>query len=109
MRQQNLEIVREAHGRVRLAFRLSAGGWAFEGLYQPLFDFRSLTRLEVRFVVDSATNPALIEGFTLGEAALWVTGYDTKTFDDGSTSVIRPTPEGLVVLRQEPQLLVIGR
>lgn len=65
--------------------------------------------MEVRFVVDSATYPALIEGFTLGEAALWVTRYDTKTWDDGSTSVTGPTPEGLVVLMQEPGLLVVKR
>jgi hypothetical protein len=51
----------------------------------------------------------LIEGFTLGEATLWITRYDTRTFDDGSTSVTGPTTEGVVVLRQEPELLVVGR
>jgi hypothetical protein len=88
----------------------ATGGWACEGLLTNIvFGFKKLTRLEVRFVVDSATYPALIEGFTLGEAALWVTREETRTFDDGSTSVGGPTLEGLVVLRQEPELLVVKR
>ena len=67
------------------------------------------TRVAVSFVVDSVAYPAVLEGFTLGEATLWVTRYKTRTLDDGSTTVTGPTTEGIAVLRQEPQLLVVGR
>ena len=85
----------------------ASGGWACDGFRYSIYG--SMTHLQVDFVVDSVGYPALIEGFTLGEAGLWVTRYDSQTFEDGSESVTGPTTEGLVVLSQQPGLLVIRR
>jgi hypothetical protein len=82
----------------------ATGGWACAGIRNSLDG--TMTRLEVDFVVDSVAYPALAQGFTLGEALIWVTRSDTRTWKDGSTSVTGPTVEGLAVYRQEPGLLV---
>jgi hypothetical protein len=86
----------------------ATGAFACNGFRYNLEEGNT-TRLASSFVVDSAVYPALIEGFTLDEAALWITRYDTRTLDDGSSSVTGPTTEGLVVTRQEPELLVVRR
>jgi hypothetical protein len=86
----------------------ATGGFACNG-FRHNIEEGNTTRLASSFVVDSVAYPAIVEGFTLSEAALWITRYDTRTLDDGSSSVTGPTTEGLVVTRQEPELLIVRR
>jgi hypothetical protein len=86
----------------------ATGSYACDGIRYNIEEGNT-TRLAGSFVVDSVAYPAVLEGFSLGESTLWITRYDTRTLDDGSTRVTGPTTEGLVVLRQEPELLVVRR